>query len=79
MPANAKRIVVDPKIMAGKPVIKGTRVPVYVVLGSLAAGMDYKEVMREYGIQFQDILACLNYATEVVTSEETYPLVARAK
>lgn len=74
MPKTEDRIIVDPKIMAGKPVIKGTRVPAYVVLGSLAAGMDYKEVMEEYGIEFHDILACLNYATDVVSSEETYPL-----
>jgi len=79
MSGNGKRIIIDPKIMVGKPIIKGTRVPVYVILGSLAAGMDYKEVMGEYGIKFDDILACLNYATDVVTSEETYPLARKGK
>ena len=74
-----KRVVIDPKIMTGKPIIKGTRVPVYVVLGSLAGGMGYKEVMEEYGVKFQDVLACLNYATDVVTSEEAYPLVKKGK
>jgi uncharacterized protein (DUF433 family) len=72
-----KRIIIDPKIMAGKPIIKGTRVPVYVVLGSLAGGMDYKEVMGEYGLKFRDVLACLNYAADVVVSEEAYPLVKK--
>ncbi|OGB90193.1 hypothetical protein A2625_04340 [candidate division WOR-1 bacterium RIFCSPHIGHO2_01_FULL_53_15] len=74
-----KRIVIDPKIMTGKPIIKGTRVPVYVVLGSLAAGMEHKEVMKEYGIKFHDVLACLNYATDVVISEEAYPLAKQGK
>lgn len=74
MKNGKNRIAIDPKIMVGKPVIKGTRVPVYVVLGSLAAGMNYKEIMQEYGIKFEDILACLNYAADVVVSEEAYPL-----
>ena len=79
MPDVENKIIVDPKIISGKPIIKGTRVPVYVVLGSLAAGMDYKKVMEEYGIKFHDILACLNYATDVVTSEEIYPLTRKEK
>jgi len=41
-----ERIVVDPKIMHGKPVIKGTRVPVEVILGSLISGMSYEEIER---------------------------------
>lgn len=74
-----KRIIIDSKVMTGKPVIKGTRVPVYVVLGALAGGMEYEEVTKEYGIKSQDILACLNYAADVVTSEETYTLTQKGK
>ena len=68
----ANKIIINQKIQAGKPVVKGTRVPVYVVLGALAAGMGYKEVEKEYGIGSDDILSCLNYATEIVSSEEVY-------
>jgi uncharacterized protein (DUF433 family) len=67
-----KRIVINSKILSGKPIVRGTRVPVYVILGSLAAGMEDKEVMKEYKITHDDIHACLTYATDVVSSEEAY-------
>lgn len=51
-----ERIIIDPKIMHEKPVIKGTRVPVDVILGSLISGMSYEEIEREYGIEKEDIL-----------------------
>lgn len=44
------RIIIDPEIRHGKPVIKGTRVPVDVILGSLAGGMEIREIAEEYGI-----------------------------
>ncbi|HDY69042.1 MAG TPA: DUF433 domain-containing protein [Candidatus Scalindua sp.] len=66
----APRIVVDEKIRFGKPVIKGTRVPVDLILGKLAGGMTYEEVMKEYGIAREDILAVLNYAAKTVSGEE---------
>jgi uncharacterized protein (DUF433 family) len=49
------RIVIDENIRHGKPVIKGTRVPVEVVLGSLAGGMSYQEICEDYGITEEDI------------------------
>lgn len=49
------RIVVDAKIMHGKPVIEGTRVPVDVILGSIVSGMSYEKIEAEYGIKRQDI------------------------
>jgi uncharacterized protein (DUF433 family) len=52
------RITIDKKIMHGKPVIEGTRVPVEVIIGSLAGGMSFAEVEQEYGITKEDILAC---------------------
>lgn len=66
----APRIVVDEKIRFGKPVIKGTRVPVELVVGKLAGGMTFEEVMREYDLTQQDILAALNYAAHVLAQEE---------
>src|SRR5262249_2591475 len=65
-PAMHERIVVNPKVCHGKPVIKGTRVPVVVIVGSLAGGMTYEEVMREYGIELEDIHAALRYAAEMM-------------
>jgi len=72
------RIVIDEKIMHGKPVIKGTRVPVEVILGSLAAGMSYEEIEKEYGITREDILAAIEYASKIVSEEKVRPLEAEA-
>ena len=66
------RIAFDPKIRHGKPVIK-TRVPVEVVLGSLAGGMDIKEVCEEYEITRKDVLAAIDYANRIVSHEEINP------
>lgn len=66
----APRIVIDPRIRGGKPVIKGTRVPVDLVLGQLGGGMTVEEVMREYGLSREDVLAALSYAADLVAGEE---------
>lgn len=66
----APRIVVDEKVRFGKPVIKGTRVPVELVVGKLAGGMTQEEVMREYELTKIDILAALKYAAQVLSQEE---------
>jgi len=70
------RIVIDERIMHGKPVIKGTRVPVDVILGSLAGGMTYEEVEKEYGITREDILAAIEYARKIISEEKVRPLKA---
>ena len=59
------RIVIDPEIQHGKPVIRGTRVPVARLLGGLAGGMTTEEVMREYDVSEADVHAALSYATEL--------------
>lgn len=64
------RISIDPEIRHGKPVIKGTRVPVDVILGSLAGGMGLKEIAKEYGILKEDVLASIEYAAKIVAKEE---------
>ncbi|MBI4829095.1 MAG: DUF433 domain-containing protein [Nitrospinae bacterium] len=66
----APRITVDEKVRFGKPVIKGTRVPVDLILGKLAGGMTYEEVMSEYDIAKADILAALRYAAQQMAGEE---------
>ena len=65
----APRITVDEKVRFGKPVIKGTRVPVELVVGKLAGGMTSEEVMREYDLKKADILAALDYAGRGERSE----------
>lgn len=64
------RIVIDPEIRHGKPVIKGTRVPVDIILGSLAGGMGIKEIAEEYGIEKEDVIAAIEYAARIVAIEE---------
>ena len=70
------RIVIDPKICHGKPIIRGTRLPVAIVLGSLVGGMSFDEVQREYGISIDDIRAAIGYANALVEREQHHPLPA---
>jgi len=64
------RIIIDPEIRHDKPVIRGTRVPVDIILGSLAGGMEIEEVAEEYGVKREDVLAAIEYAAKIVASEE---------
>lgn len=57
-----ERVVTDPDIMHGKPVIEGTRVPVEVVINALASGESTDKVCEEYGLEEEDVLAALRYA-----------------
>jgi uncharacterized protein (DUF433 family) len=66
----APRISVDEKISFGKPVITGTRVSVDLIIGKLAGGMTYEEVIAGYEITHEDILAVLDYAAKTLASEE---------
>ena len=66
----SRGIVIDEKVRFGKPVIKGTRVPVDLILGKLAGGMTYEEVMAEFGLTKKDILAALKYASKHLADEE---------
>lgn len=58
------RIDISPGTMGGKPVIKGTRVPVQIIVGSLADGMTVDEVCREYAVAEEDVRAALACATD---------------
>jgi uncharacterized protein (DUF433 family) len=66
----APRIIVDSEIRFGKPVIEGTRVPVEIVVGKLGGGMTIEEVMDEYVLTREDVLAALSYAASVLSNEE---------
>ena len=65
-----ERIVVNPKIMAGKPVIRGTRITVDNILELLAAGMKPEEIAEDYNISLEDIRAALLYAAKVLSRDE---------
>jgi uncharacterized protein (DUF433 family) len=67
------RIVIDPDILVGKPVVKGTRLSVDFLLGLLAQGWPEAEIVRNYpNLQHEDILACLAYASEALSEEKVY-------
>jgi uncharacterized protein (DUF433 family) len=68
------RIVVDSKICHGKPVIRGARTPVAIVVGSLAGGMSFDDVAREYRLTAEDIRAALAFASDLVEREQHHPL-----
>jgi uncharacterized protein (DUF433 family) len=70
------RIVIDPKVCHGKPVIRGTRTPVSLIVGSLAGGMGFDEVASEYDLTVDEIRAALKFAGELVEQEQYHPLPA---
>ena len=63
------RVVIDPKVRFGKPVIKGTRVPVDLLIGKIAGGMTIEEVAKEYDLTRTDIFAALKYAAKALQRE----------
>jgi uncharacterized protein (DUF433 family) len=66
----APRIVLDEEVCSGVPIIMGTRIPVSVVVGHLAAGESIENLMSEYHLKREDVLASLSYAAKLVSSEE---------
>jgi len=71
----ADRIVIDPDVMVGKPVIKGTRIPIYVIVEFVANGMTEKEILKEYPqLRKEDIKAALLYASKCLEREVTLTL-----
>jgi uncharacterized protein (DUF433 family) len=71
----ADRIVIDPDVMVGKPVIKGTRIPVYLIVEFVANGMTEKEILKEYPqLRKEDIKAALLYASKCIEREVTVTL-----
>ena len=70
-----QRITLNPNVMVGKPVIRGTRIPVELIVRMLAQGVPEGEILKEYPrLQPEDIRAALTYAAETVAHEDVFPL-----
>ena len=70
-----ERIIIDPAILTGKPVIKDTRIAVEFIIDLMAQGWSESDIMRNYpGLKHGDIQACLSYAGDMLRSEKVYPL-----
>ena len=71
---DVPRIVLDPAVLAGKPVIRGTRLSVDFIIGLMADGWSEIQILRNYpGLSHDDVAACLTYARDVLRSEKVYP------
>ncbi len=69
------RITLNPEILVGKPIIKGTRLSVEFIIDLLSQGWSTNEILRNYpGISTEDIQACLSYASESLKSEKIYAI-----
>jgi len=74
-----QRISVDPKIMVGKPIICGTRIPVELIVRMLAQGVPESDILREYPrLKLEDIRAALAYAAETLANEDILPIALAA-
>jgi len=72
-----ERIVIDPEILVGKPIVRGTRLAVEFIIDLLARGWAEPEILRNYpGLTHEDVQACLSYASAALQAEKVYPLVA---
>ena len=74
----ADRISIDPRVCHGKPVIRSTRVPIAIIVGSLAGGMSFEEIEVEYDVTREDIRAALAFAGALVQEESFHPLPGAA-
>lgn len=71
------RLIVDPEILAGKPIIRGSRLTAEFIIDMLAAGLTESEILENYpGLQHEDILACLAYASRLAHEWKAFPLSA---
>ncbi len=64
-----EQITVDPRVQGGKPVLKGTRMPVYIVVGAVASGMSTREICDEYYLTEEQVRSALRYAAETMADE----------
>ena len=70
-----ERIAVDPQILAGKPIIKGTRISVELVLDALGKGWSFDDLLTSYShLTIEDVRACLLYAAELVRTEQVWAI-----
>jgi uncharacterized protein (DUF433 family) len=72
-----ERIVLNPEVLAGKPIIRGTRLAVTFMIELLAQGWTERQILTNYpGVSPEDIRACLAYASEVLSAQKVYPVGA---
>ena len=77
MTGEPSRIALDPKILTGKPVVRGTRLSVEFIIGLMAEGWSEADVPANYpGITHDDIIACFAYARDTLSSERVFPSAA---
>jgi uncharacterized protein (DUF433 family) len=77
MTTEHPHITLDPKVLAGKPVIRGTRLSVEFIIGLMADGWSEADIFTNYpGLTHEDIIACLAYARDTLSSEKVYPSAA---
>jgi uncharacterized protein (DUF433 family) len=70
---NTDRIIVDPQVCSGKPVIKGTRIMVKNILGMVAGGYNSDRILQAYPeLTMEDVSAALEYAAEVIAEEQIF-------
>ena len=70
-----ERITLDPDVLSGKPIVRGTRLAVEFIIGLLAQGWTEADILSNYpGVTCEDIQACLGYASEALRVEKVYPL-----
>ena len=73
------RVITNPAVMAGKPVIKNTRIPVDLIVRMVAQGLTEDAVLAEYPrLKRADIRAALNYAAAIVANEDVFPVAVNA-
>jgi uncharacterized protein (DUF433 family) len=72
-----ERLTIDPEILSGKPIIRGSRIAAEFVIDLMAAGMSESEILENYpGLHREDILACLAYASQLAHEWKSFPLSA---
>lgn len=75
--SDQSRITLDPAVLAGKPIIRGTRLSVEFVVGLMADGWSEADILGNYpGVTHEDILACLACARDALSSEKIFPSAA---
>jgi uncharacterized protein (DUF433 family) len=74
MATDHPRIAVDPAILLGEPIIRGTRLSVEFLIGLMAEGWAEADILANYpGLTHDDVVACLAYARDVLSAERVYP------
>ena len=69
---NLDRIQINPDVLVGKPVIRGTRISIELILNKVSAGLDWDKIQDELDITKDDIIAAIKYAEKLVANEEIF-------